>query len=113
MAKDEWAERVLAKVTREALTAVRLRAQRRRKYNRMTELIKRLKSRPCADCHREYPFYVMDFDHRDPSIRRFGMAKGRWRTAKVIEAEARKCDVVCANCHRIRTYNQKHQLQVH
>jgi hypothetical protein len=50
----------------------------------------------------------MDFDHRDPStklrsvtqmISNFGIER--------ILAEAAKCDIVCANCHRLRTFERR------
>jgi hypothetical protein len=65
-----------------------------------------LKSKPCADCGGTFPPYVMDFDHRDPSQKSFTISKrfaNRWE--RLLE-EIAKCDVVCANCHRVRTYRQ-------
>ena len=54
----------------------------------------------------EYPYYVMDLDHRDPSTKLYAPAKlitlGSMK--KAIE-EVAKCDVVCANCHRERTHS--------
>ena len=69
------------------------------------EYLKELKKRPCADCGLSFPYYVMDFDHRDRSTKSFTVGlmfnnKG-W---KLIKEEVEKCDIVCANCHRIRTY---------
>ncbi len=29
-------------------------------------IVREAKSVPCADCGVKYPYYVMDFDHRDP-----------------------------------------------
>jgi hypothetical protein len=67
----------------------------------------RLKDQPCADCGRRYPSECMDFDHvRGKKI--FGIARewNRWGW-KTILREIAKCDVVCANCHRIRTKKNK------
>lgn len=62
---------------------------------------------PCADCGGTFPPYAMDFDHRDPSMKLFslGASKGATllKSRAVLEAEIAKCDIVCANCHRIRT----------
>ena len=33
------------------------------------------KSKPCMDCGISYPPYVMDFDHRNPSKKKFGIAE--------------------------------------
>ncbi|AXH66851.1 HNH endonuclease [Streptomyces phage StarPlatinum] len=63
-----------------------------------------LKRVPCMDCGNSYPFYCMDFDHRDPSEKEGNIGQivnnGSWNK---LYAEVAKCDVVCANCHRIRT----------
>lgn len=62
---------------------------------------------PCADCNGSFPFYVMDFDHREGEVKLFDVSNGalRFGRAKVL-AEIAKCDVICANCHRIRTANR-------
>ena len=66
--------------------------------------IKAKKNVPCMDCGKSYPFYVMDFDHRDPSIKvaNIGRLIGSW---KKLKEEVEKCDIVCSNCHRIRTHS--------
>lgn len=66
------------------------------------------KSRPCQDCGQSYPPYVMDLDHRPGSgkiLNLAAMVSGRSRySLDDIRAEIAKCDVVCANCHRVRTF---------
>lgn len=69
------------------------------------------KSGPCLDCGQTYPPFVMDFDHRDPAEKSFsisqavrgGMSEAAWDR---VETEIAKCDLVCANCHRIRTHSK-------
>jgi hypothetical protein len=63
---------------------------------------------PCYDCNERFPFYVMDFDHRDPSVKKGNIAKmvQHFGAARLLE-ELPKCDVVCANCHRSRTQRQR------
>lgn len=81
---------------REALRQTnRRRAQERRLY------IQQEKSKPCADCGIQYPYYVMDFDHVRgvKKVRVSALVNAAWETLK---AEIAKCDVVCANCHRLR-----------
>ena len=46
----------------------------------------------------------MDFDHRDPSTKCFGLSHAIFQAWSNVLAEIDKCDVVCANCHRIRTH---------
>jgi len=72
------------------------------------ERINELKDRPCADCGVRYPPYVMDFDHVNGNkVQAICTMRRRLLTWKTILAEAAKCEVVCANCHRIRTYFRK------
>jgi hypothetical protein len=60
---------------------------------------------PCMDCGGVFPPHVRDFDHRDPATKSFGLASENvyLKSRQVLAAEVAKCDVVCANCHRIRT----------
>ena len=85
------------------LKSVRESGQRLRK--RARDLIHKLKDIPCMDCGVEYPHYVMDFDHRDPSDKLFEINGSAANRSKAnIELEIAKCDLLCANCHRIRTW---------
>ena len=64
-----------------------------------------LKDGPCYDCDGTFPTVCMDFDHRDPNEKLFGVSdgvNGKMNWEKIL-AEIDKCDLVCANCHRIRT----------
>ena len=70
-------------------------------------IIEAAKDRPCMDCGVHYPPYVMDFDHRDPKTKTFGIASGKTYTSTRLQQEILKCDVVCANCHRERTHGRK------
>jgi hypothetical protein len=61
------------------------------------------KNRPCMDCHKNYPAYVMDLDHvRGEKLTAVGHI-GPCSLKKLLD-EIAKCDVVCSNCHRERTY---------
>lgn len=64
-----------------------------------------LKDKPCMDCGQSFPPYVMDFDHRNPATKSFNIGRGFSRKWATIEAEIAKCDLVCSNCHRIRTFS--------
>ena len=58
----------------------------------------------CADCGKYYPPYVMDFDHlRD---KKFNIGNLDFTSLSVLENEILKCEIVCSNCHRIRTHNR-------
>ena len=91
--------------------AERLKKQMREKNKINRDIlraeVKEIKNQPCADCGVSYPTYVMDFDHRE-GVEKLGLVSHMVsqcnRTAVYIEIE--KCDVVCSNCHRIRTHER-------
>jgi hypothetical protein len=82
---------------------------RQRGYEKRKDLLIKLKSKPCHDCRQSFPHYVMDFDHtRGKKL--FGIAHGiHNRTLEAVLGEIKKCDLVCANCHRVRTYTRNMQ----
>ena len=61
----------------------------------------------CFDCGYVGPAFMYDFDHRDPSKKSFNLSDGCSRAYSVQLAESMKCDMVCANCHRMRTHVQR------
>lgn len=73
------------------------------------ERIQLIKSQPCADCGGTFDPVCMDFDHLDPTAKEFNISEAAasgnvgWER---IEAEIAKCEVVCANCHRLRSKNR-------
>lgn len=74
--------------------------------NAIEQLIKETKSVPCMDCGVSYPPYVMDFDHRDPDQKEFVISRmTNSGNITAVKKEIAKCDVVCSNCHRIRTHS--------
>ena len=76
--------------------------QRRINDKRQAE-INAIKGRPCMDCMQTFPVVCMQFDHRPDEAKLFGIGGGRRRQPSQVLAEIAKCDVVCANCHAIRT----------
>lgn len=86
--------------------SVHLRGRRDKHKKRM--FVAKIKDVPCMDCGQKYPFYVMDLDHRDPTNKIQNVGKLINQSWEKILLEIDKCDVVCSNCHRIRTYNRAH-----
>jgi len=80
----------------------------RRRQDLTTAFLRELRSVPCADCGGRFAGHQVDFDHRDPNEKAFDLTKGRaaLKNREQLLAEAAKCDVVCANCHRLRTRRQ-------
>lgn len=64
--------------------------------------------RSCTDCGQWFPPCAMDFDHisdnKDGTIASMAI-RGSWD--KLID-EISKCELVCSNCHRIRTWLRSH-----
>ncbi len=79
-------------------------AIRARAYAKRRAIIDELKSKPCADCQETYPPYCMDFDHLGD--KEFNIGSGNKISITALMAEIEKCEVVCANCHRMRTHER-------
>lgn len=60
----------------------------------------------CADCGGVFPYYVYDFHHLDPTQKEMQFTSLRRRSWEVIRAELDKCLLLCANCHRIRHWEE-------
>lgn len=70
-------------------------------------LLAKCRDKPCADCGNRFPTCAMDFDHVRGE-KSFTVSSQPGATMKRLLAEIAKCDVVCAVCHRIRTWNRSH-----
>lgn len=68
-----------------------------------------IKSNPCSDCGNCFDVCCMDFDHRDGTVKAYNVGSmfAHHYSRELIETEIAKCDLVCANCHRIRTRNRR------
>ena len=76
----------------------RFRQQARRRH---VQVYKQLKG--CTDCGYNAHWAALDFDHvRGEKLFTVAQQIGKVGTDK-LWAEIAKCEVVCANCHRIRT----------
>lgn len=86
----------------------KLRWQEKRRAEHMDDMVS-LRSQPCTSCGNTYPWYIMQFDHRDRSEKANTVSKlfnrgARWED---VLAEIDKCDLVCPNCHAIKTYDNQ------
>ncbi len=58
----------------------------------------------CAKCGFSDP-RALDFDHVDPREKKFAVSQMIARQPlELIVEEARKCQLLCANCHRVKTF---------
>jgi hypothetical protein len=93
-----------------------LNADRRREYYRQRRALRRDKGRAlvaaakasgCVDCG-EADATVLDFDHvREPKRANVADLVAFGSPPSTVAKEIAKCEVVCANCHAIRTGERK------
>jgi hypothetical protein len=76
------------------------RSLRKRRRKRKADLVAGYGGR-CVDCGYSTCPEALQFHHRDPSTKDFRLGNFSGSLARYT-AEAAKCDLVCANCHRIR-----------
>lgn len=77
------------------------------KIKRAREILSKLKAKtPCKDCKVQFPPEAMDFDHVRGQ-KKFSLASPATFSGRAIAAEIAKCEIVCANCHRIRTRQRR------
>ena len=90
----------------------RIEVKRRKKIYKTTAIkytIDYLMEHPCIDCGETNPL-VLEFDHKDP--RKKDRCVSHFLTGNAgialnrLKLEIVKCDVRCANCHRLKTVKQ-------
>lgn len=58
----------------------------------------------CEVCEQHYPEEVLEFHHRNPKTKQFGLKASKWRSNRLNQEvldEAAKCAILCSNCHRL------------
>ena len=99
-AKDRWTEE-----NRE-----RMKEWGRQRMADTRAWIAEKKTNPCVDCGNTFPPEAMDFDHvRGEKIACIGHMHNHSRER--IQTEIDKCDLRCANCHRVKTQERKQNGQ--
>lgn len=60
----------------------------------------------CTDCREDYPYWILEFDHLPKYEKLFtiGGRNSRDKSIEQIQAEIDKCEIVCSNCHKNRSY---------
>ncbi len=67
-----------------------------------------LNARQCVRCTESDPA-ALEFDHLDPQEKRFTISQGikQGVTLKALISEIKKCQILCANCHRKKTAKEQ------
>lgn len=70
------------------------------------QIVSDAKNVPCTDCNKKHPYWAMDFDHINPKNKKnnIGTMMTQNVSIETILEEINKCEVVCALCHRYRTF---------
>jgi hypothetical protein len=89
-------------------TRQRRLAQKRRYHEELLEWHRALKRAACSDCGGRFHHAAMEWDHRVPETKSDDVSSmvGKTHSKRQILAEIAKCDLVCANCHAVRTYER-------
>lgn len=71
------------------------------------KMLKYLSDKSCVICGMNDP-RVLEFDHINPSTKNISIARALSNAAKwdAILQEISKCQILCANCHKIKTAEQ-------
>ena len=100
MQPDKWEQRRQGKVKSQISMA-----------KRKIDYIQSIKvKRGCADCGYNAHYAALQFDHLPGCDKKFGLHEGYRHSYEAIDAEIAKCEVVCANCHSIRTVTRRVEL---
>jgi hypothetical protein len=87
----------------------RRKARERERYDKHHRYLTALKlERGCADCGYDAHPAALHFDHLPGTVKRAEVGRLRgWTTWRRLLEEIAKCEVVCANCHAIRTASRR------
>lgn len=87
--------------------------QRQREITHKYDTIRRAKitaiklARGCIDCGYKQHGAALEFDHLPGTQKKFAIGASAGTPWKIVVEEMAKCEVVCSNCHRIRTANRR------
>jgi hypothetical protein len=82
--------------------------QKRERRRRLSAWLDDLKSRPCVDCGGRFHPAAMQFDHLPGTSKRDDVSDlVKHGCVGLARAEILKCELVCANCHAVRTYSRR------
>jgi hypothetical protein len=87
--------------------------QRRERGERLVARMRVLKENPCVDCGGRFHPAAMTFGHRPGTKKVNDLATlAISGCTGLFEEELSKCDLVCSNCHAVRTYLRRVEARV-
>jgi hypothetical protein len=87
--------------------AEKIRLVLRARYKRYKQTLVNEAGGKCERCSYSEHLAALDFDHLDPSTKKEGIGRvlAGGRSLAAAREEAKKCRLLCANCHRIWTFD--------
>jgi 5-methylcytosine-specific restriction endonuclease McrA len=80
------------------------KATKAARIKELQRIVNELKTGPCVDCENSFDPIAMDFDHvRGKKLFSISTAIIKVTALSKILSEIEKCELVCSNCHRVRT----------
>ena len=87
---------------------IQLSARKQRTKQEATLFINNYKlQHGCLDCGYNKAAIALDFDHLKDKSHNISKMVADGLSIDTIMVEAAKCEIVCANCHRIRTHDRR------
>ncbi len=80
----------------------RSKQSRQDRRNWFTEIKSEMKCNRCGFSHTA----ALDFHHKDPGEKEFKISDIRHGSKEKILKEINKCEILCANCHRVHHYKE-------
>jgi hypothetical protein len=86
----------------------RVMATKRRRWRELVQWHNELKeSMPCADCGAFFHHAAMTWDHLPGEEKVTEVSQLRRISRRAVLAEIAKCELVCANCHAVRSFERR------
>jgi hypothetical protein len=86
----------------------RVMATKRKRWTQLVEWYNELKaSSPCVDCGQHFHHAAMTWDHLPGNEKRADVSNLRRISRRAVLREIEKCELVCANCHAVRSYERR------
>jgi hypothetical protein len=109
--QQAWCKRCRQEYDREyhqRTRSIRL-AQKKRRHQEIWAWYVALKRKPCADCGKAFPPAAMAWDHLPgrAKVSEVSLLVRRRFGKRAILAEIAKCELVCANCHAVRSQQRR------
>lgn len=85
--------------------ALERRGQKRRNIRGRQYIYSILKDAKCVDCGYDN-WLALEFDHLPQHTKKYDVCSMTRKSVVAIQREIDKCEIVCSNCHTIRTFTR-------